>query len=133
MSNCPLHILDLPNEILFLILTKLNNMDVLYSLVDKDNQHLDTVAQHHTFTNNLNFVSIDSNENVSSVSDTMLDRFCTSVLPRIHSNVKSLVLESTSMERILVVTNYPQLTKLKFFNMNLEIFSRYFTGKQHTH
>ncbi len=124
MHDLSVHLLNLPNEILFIILEKLNNMDVLYSLLDKDNQRLDIIAQQQIFTNNLNFVSI---------SDTMLDRFCLDILPKIHCNVKSLILEPASMRRILFATNYPHLTELKLFNFNREIFSRYFTGKQLVH
>ena len=51
------------------------------------------------------------------------------ILPRIHSNVKSLILESGSMERILLAADYPNLTELKLFNFTDKIFARYFKGK----
>ena len=41
MNQCNINLLDLPNEILLIILKKLDNMDVLYSLLDVDNQRLD--------------------------------------------------------------------------------------------
>ncbi|CAF4381930.1 unnamed protein product, partial [Rotaria sp. Silwood2] len=39
----------------------------------------------------------------------MLDRFCLQILPEIHYKIKWLDLESSSMERILLATNYPNL------------------------
>jgi len=129
MNLHSVHLFDLPNEILFLILKNLDNIDVLYSLLDVNNQRLDVIAQKQTFTNNLNFVSMSSKNDICSISDPILDRFCFDILPRIHHNVKSLILESVSMERILLAANYSNLTELKIVNFNQEIFSRYFTGK----
>jgi len=129
MNPHNVHLLDLPNEILFFILRKLDNIHVLYSLLDINNQRLDIIVQQKTFTNNLNFVSISADDDISSISDPILDRFCSDILPRIHLNVKSLILESTSMERIFLAANYPNLTELKLFNFNHEIVSRYFTSK----
>ena len=106
MNQHNVHLLDLPNEILFLILKKLDNVDVLYSLLGINNQRLEIIAQEQIFTNILNFVSISqSTDEISSISDSILDRFCIDILPRIHKNVKSLILESVSMERILRAGN----------------------------
>jgi len=117
MNQHNIYLLDLPNEILFLILKKL------------DNKRLEIIAQEQIFTNILNFVSISQSTNEISISGSMLDQFCISILPRIHKNVKSLILESVSMECILRASNYPNLTELKIFNFNKAICSRYFMGK----
>jgi len=85
MSRSNIHLLDLPNEVLFIILRKLNNIDVLYSLLDINNGRLDIVAQDKIFTNILNFVDID---NIS-----LIDRFCIYILPRIRHNLKYFILE----------------------------------------
>ncbi|CAF3997196.1 unnamed protein product, partial [Rotaria sordida] len=45
MNQSKINLLNLPNEILFIILKKLNNMDVLYSLFDVDKQRLDILLQ----------------------------------------------------------------------------------------
>jgi hypothetical protein len=130
MNQHSAHLLDLPNEILFLILKNLDNVDVLYSLLDINNQRLDIIAQEQIFSNILNFVFItQSTDEISTISDSILDRFCVSILPRVHKNVKSLIIESISMECILRAGIYPNLTELKLFNFNKEIISRYFTGK----
>ncbi|CAF3390275.1 unnamed protein product, partial [Rotaria sp. Silwood2] len=110
-------------------LKKLDNMDVLYSLFDLNNEQLDKIIQENTFTNNLNFVLITLTDDVLSISDSIIDRFYKNILPKIHYNVKSLVLNSLSMERILFAADYPNLNKLKIFNFNDKIVLRYFTGK----
>jgi hypothetical protein len=120
---------DLSNEILFIILKKLNNMDVLYSLLDVDNQRLDVIVQEEIFTKTLNFVLTTSTDEILSIADLILDRFCINILPKIDHNVKSLILESESMERILLAADYPNLSELKLFNFKDKIASCHFTGK----
>ncbi|CAF4168153.1 unnamed protein product, partial [Rotaria sp. Silwood2] len=69
---------------------------------------------------------LQSTDEISSISDSILDRFCVDILPRIHENVKSLTVESVSMECILRADNYPNFTELKLYNFNKAIVSRYF-------
>ncbi|CAF5105961.1 unnamed protein product [Rotaria magnacalcarata] len=121
MNQSNVHLLGLPNEVLLIILRKLNNIDVLYSLLDINNRRFDILAQDKIFTDVLNFVDID---NMS-----LIDRFCIDILPRIHDNIKSIILEPVLMERILLATVYPNLTELKLFNFKQQIVSKYFTGK----
>jgi hypothetical protein len=127
MYKSIVHLLDLPNEILFLILKKLDNIDVLYSLFDIDNQRLGTIAQEEMFSNSLNFVSIS--QSTVDISGSIQNRFCRDILPRVHQNVKSLTVESISMECILRAGIYPNLTELKIYNFNKEMVSHYFNGK----
>ncbi|CAF2401317.1 unnamed protein product [Rotaria sp. Silwood2] len=95
-----------------------------------NNQRLHSITQDQIFTNSLNFVPIlQSTDEISSISDSILDRFCVDILPRIHENVKSLTVESVSMKCILGAGNYPNLTELKLYNFNKAIVSRYFMGK----
>jgi hypothetical protein len=121
MSRSSVNILDLPNEVLLIILRKLSNIDVLYSLLDINNGRFDILAQEKSFSNILNFVYID---NIS-----LIDRFSTNILPRIGHNVKYFILEPVLMERILLATDYPNLTELKLFNFEQNIALKYFTGK----
>ncbi|CAF4437812.1 unnamed protein product [Rotaria socialis] len=129
MNQLNAGLLDLPNEILFIILKKLDNMYVLYSLFDVGNQRLDMIVQEKTFTKTLNFVVTTSFDDILSISDSMLNRFCINILPKINLNVKSLILESGSMERILLAADYPNLVELKLFNFNDKVVVPYFTGK----
>ncbi|CAM4754614.1 unnamed protein product [Rotaria magnacalcarata] len=119
MKPSNVHLLGLPNEILLIILRKLNNIDVLYSLLDINNGRLDIIAQENTFTNILNFV------NTNNIS--LIDRFCIYILPRIHHCIKYFILEPVFMERILLAAVYPNLTELKLFNFEQQIASKYFT------
>jgi len=107
MHRSNVHLLDLPNEILLIIFKKLDNIDVLYSLSGINNERLDILAQEKIFTNILNFTSILSDDIFS-----ILDRFCFNILPRVHHDVKYLILDSTYMERILLAADYPYLSEL---------------------
>jgi hypothetical protein len=127
MTQTNVHLLDLSDEILLIILKKLNNIDVLYSLLNIDNERLSILAQEKIFSNTLKFVSID---NISSIDHHKIDRFCIDILPRIHHNVKCFILEPVIMERILLAADYPNLTKLKLFNFEQKVALNYFTSKK---
>jgi hypothetical protein len=121
MNRSDVHLLDLPDEILLIILKKLNNIDVLYSLLNINNERLDILSQEKVFSNTLNFVSIDNN--------SPIDRFCVDILPKIRDNVKYFILKPVLMERILLAADYPNLSNLKFLDFKKEIALHYFTGK----
>ncbi|CAF1600522.1 unnamed protein product [Rotaria magnacalcarata] len=108
MNRSNVHLLDLPNEILLIVLRKLNNIDVLYSLLDINNGPLDILAQEKMFTNILNFVHTDD--------ISLIDRFFTNILPKINHNIKCFILEPVLLKRILLATVYPNLTEFKLFN-----------------
>ena len=130
MNSHHRHLLDLPNEILFLIFKKLDNIDVLYSLLDINNQQLDILAQQQIFSTILNLVSkSETNDQICSIPNSMLDRFCVSILPRVHQNIKSLTVVPSSIEDVLRVGDYPNLTELKLVNFNKEALSRHFISK----
>ncbi|CAF2941966.1 unnamed protein product [Rotaria sp. Silwood2] len=124
MNRSTVHLLDLPNEILFNILKKLDNVDVLYSLFGINNDRLDSIAREETFSNILNFVSTVHN---IIINDSIVDRFCNKILPQICYNVKCLIVEPMFMERILLATHYSNLTELKLFNFQRVSSLQYFT------
>ncbi|CAF3284153.1 unnamed protein product [Rotaria socialis] len=105
---------------------KLDNANVLYSLSDIDNERFAILAQEKMFTKFLNFV-LALADDIYLIPTSILDRFCSCILPRVHHNVKCLSLDLTSMERILRVAEYPYLSQLKLFNFNQDICSSYFT------
>ncbi|CAF1416689.1 unnamed protein product, partial [Rotaria sordida] len=127
MNQCNINLLDLPTEILITIFKKLDNIDILYSLFDVNNQRLDKIIKENICIHTLNFVSTTLTDDTLSISDRILDRFCMNILPRIHYNIKSIVLNSLSIERILRVAGYPNLSELKIFNFNGKIVSHYLT------
>jgi hypothetical protein len=50
----------------------------------------------------------------------LLDRFCSEILPKIHHQIQWLSLESSSIERILLAANYPNLCQLDIFILTEE-------------
>ncbi len=60
MNYSVISILDLPDEILLIILTKLETADVLYSLVCV-NERLDKIACDVIFTRSIDLVTTSSN------------------------------------------------------------------------
>ncbi|CAF4649420.1 unnamed protein product, partial [Rotaria sp. Silwood2] len=124
MSQSNVNLLNLPDEILLLILKKLNNIDVLYSFIDVNNDHLNSLALEKIFSDTLNFVSID---NVSAIDQQKFDRFCKVILPKIHENVKCFILEPLSMKCILLAAEYSNLTERKLFNFTQYVGLNYFT------
>ena len=79
MNQSGVSFLDLLDEILLIILKKLDNMDVLYSLLDVDNQRLVTVVQDKISTNTLDFVLKTITDGVLSIANSILSQFCISI------------------------------------------------------
>lgn len=132
MYENEVHLLDLPNEILYFIFKKLDNIHVLYSFLGSNNERLNAIVQDEMFTTNLDFLSISNStdENCSTIIDSIFNRFHCSILPKIHQNIKSLSIESNAIKRILCAAVYSNLTELKLFNMNKVIASQIFIGKR---
>ena len=61
---------------------------------------------------------------------SILDRFCNSILPRLDFNVKCLIVEPASMERILLAGHYPNLVELKLFRFQRDNSLDYLTSKK---
>ncbi|CAF1417233.1 unnamed protein product [Rotaria sordida] len=110
---------DLSDKILIYILKNLSNIDVLYSLIGV-NKRLNKIVCDSFFTNRLTLLKSSLNYCVLPLSDRILDRFCLQILPKIHDKIKWLDLESFSMERILLATNYPNLYGLGLYNIQEE-------------
>ena len=127
MNYSTVNILDLCDEMLLTIFNKLNNIDVLYSLIGV-NQKLDRLAQDITFTRSIDLVTISSNEDNNSRTNSILDRFCFHIIPRIQHNIECLTLDPLSIDRVLRIGNYPKLHKLTLVNLPLEMASRIFNG-----
>ena len=124
MEHLSIKLNDLPDEILIIILKKLYNVEVLYSLIGV-NKRLNTIAHDSIFTSHLYFLD----KFIYSLPNPMIDRFCSEILPWIHHKIKSLKLESTSMERILLATNYPNLYGLGLYGIDVEKAISLFTAR----
>ncbi|CAF3535517.1 unnamed protein product [Rotaria sp. Silwood2] len=87
MNDSIIQLSDLPDEILMIILKKLHNSYVLYSLIGV-NKRLDTIAKDSIFTEYLTL--IPPFNGLNEFTDTILDRFCSEVLPKIHHKIEWL-------------------------------------------
>ncbi|CAF1541597.1 unnamed protein product [Rotaria sordida] len=129
MENAFIQLFDLPDEILIIIFKKLNNVELLYSLMDV-NKRLNQILHDPIFTDRLSLVKVTSNGLAYPLVDAVLDRFCLQIVPKIHNKIKWLSLESLSMERILLATDYPNLCGLGLYNMNEKTAMRFFRGNE---
>ncbi|CAF1372803.1 unnamed protein product [Rotaria magnacalcarata] len=117
MKHLSIELNDLPNEIIVFILRKLYDAEVLYSLIGV-NKRLTKITHDSIFTSHLTLTYF-SNDFPYPLPDSMLDRFCSQILHEIHHKIKWLTLESTSMQRILRATNYPNLYGLGLYGINV--------------
>jgi hypothetical protein len=130
-NNNHLNILDLPDEVLFIILNKLKMVDVFYSLVDINRRFhrlvLDSLyIRHLDLSTIMNINSVYDQS--SSINTRVLAKICEKVLTRIGHQVHKLTIEQESMKRILRAANYSQLYSLSLLNFEEEILSQYLTG-----
>jgi len=129
MNPSCIQLSDLPNEILMIILKNLSNIEVLYSLSGA-NKRLNEIVHDAFFTKHLSLLKIVPSHLVNllpvlqnlmyPLRDSMLDRFCSEILPEISDKIQWLNLESFSMKRILLATRYPNLFGLGLYNITRE-------------
>ncbi|CAF1303397.1 unnamed protein product [Rotaria sordida] len=131
LNNDNLNILDLPDEILFIIFKKLNTIDVFHSLVGV-NQPFDRLA-----LDPLNFHDLDMTDIMTinllydktpSIDTETLSKICSKILPRIHHQVHKLTVEQYSMKDILCAANYSELYSLSLINFQTKILYQYLKG-----
>ncbi|CAF3400043.1 unnamed protein product [Rotaria sp. Silwood2] len=124
MEDSLIQLNDLPDEIFMMILKKLHSCDVLYSLIGV-NKRLDTIVQDSFFTAYLTLTVPPYG--FLNFTDPILDRFCSKILPKIHHKIGWINVESSSMERFLRSTNYPNLYGLGLCNLASETARDLFT------
>ena len=120
---------DLPNEILFIIINKLNIGDIVYSLLDLDERFAQFVYD-PIYIQNLDITDMTMNSYYKrsfSVHEQVLSRICENLLPKIRNQIKKLVIEQQSIEHILTF-NYSQLYSLSFVDFNEDRLFHYLTG-----
>ena len=127
MKNSVVSIVDLPDEILLIILKTLDPIDALYSLVGV-NEKFNKVACDIHFTRSLNLMIKSSNDENNIITDTMIDRFLMEILPRIHQNIECLAIEGGLLKCALSAGNYPNLHRLQLVNVQLKMVSDMFAG-----
>ena len=127
-----LNILDLPDEILFIILDELRTTDAFYSLADV-HQRFHRLVLDSLYTRQLNMTTIvninslyDQNSSIEDIPN--LPDICEKNLPQIDHQVHKLIVEQDSMKQILLAANYPKLYSLSLINFEQEIIYQYLTG-----
>ncbi|CAF4410268.1 unnamed protein product [Rotaria sp. Silwood2] len=119
---------DLPDEIIFFILKKLNKLDVLYSFIGV-NKRFNRIVRESIFTHKLTLFNYLSCDCIYPLSDLMLDRYCLQILPKIGHKIKWLDLEPLSMQRILLSVNYPNVFGFGIYNIEKQAVLNLFNGK----
>ena len=127
MNSQAVQLLDLPDELLLIILKKLAAIDVLYLLFGL-NKRLNKIVLTVADTSQLFIMAQSSTGRVSSMKDMILDRFCSFILPQIQQNIQSLFLEPSSLERILLACNYSNLYMISICDFRPELIFHHFTG-----
>jgi hypothetical protein len=120
---------DLPDEILLLIFKKLDNFAVLYSFIGV-NKRFNKLVRDSIFTNHLTMTRCSFGEPLPPSHNPVPDRFCSQILPSIDHQIKWLDVEPSSMKRILLCTNYPNLYGLGLYFIDKETALRIFTGER---
>lgn len=130
--NCSMYnITNLPDEIILLIWSKLNKIDVLYSFLNV-NRRFDKLVRNKIYTRSVELLKTNCEEEENcSLSDQILDQFCLNILPKIHHSIEELILESHSIERILYSGDYLRLYKLTIVNLTEELAMRLFLGTRY--
>ncbi|CAF0903123.1 unnamed protein product [Rotaria sordida] len=126
MAHSLVQLDDLSDEVLIYILKKLDNDQVLYSLMGV-NKRLNTLVHDSIFTSHLTLMTRSANDCISPLSERILHRFYSQILPEIHHQIQWLNVESSSMERILS-GNYPNLYGLGLYNLEIETTAHLFTN-----
>jgi hypothetical protein len=115
---------NLPDEILLTIFKKLDNIDVLYSLIGV-NKRLDNIVQDSIFTKSL---SLRSAYGLDKFANAQLDRLCSKILPKIYHKIEWLETESLYMDRIFRATHYSNLHHVGLYCLRSEEAHDLFTG-----
>lgn len=121
MDSSYVTIVDLSDEMLLNIMNKLNNIDVLYSLIDV-NDKLDKIACDITFTRCIDLITMSPKEKNYS----KLSRFCSQILPRISNKIECLMIDGYILEQIPYVNTYFNLRKVILIDIDVEMASNVF-------
>ncbi len=129
MNHSVVSIMDLPDEMIIKIWNNLNNIDIISSFVGV-NKRFDKLVRDPFYTRSIQLTEKNSKTNkYYSLPDSIIDRYCLNVLPQIHQCIECLILEPSSMERILLSCHYSRLRKLIFTKINGDFIFRHFNGK----
>ena len=124
------NLLDLPNEILLMILKELKTVDILY-FVANVNQRLNSIAHDYLLTRELDLTGLSTIKDRCDeyLTDEQVSSYlCQNILRRIHHQIHQLTLEPYVVKDIIAVATYPQLYSLSLRNFQEEVLHQCFTG-----
>ena len=125
------HLLDLPDEILLLILKELPMVDILSFLADV-HPRLHGLAHDFLYIRRLDLTGLSTIKSRCSdlcpTADEVQSRLVTKTLPRLHSQVRHLTVESDSIKEIIAAATYPQLSSLSLRHFQEEFLRHCLTG-----
>ena len=120
---------DLPDELLLIILKRLSPIERLYSFAGVSHR-FDALVASPSNTSGLELYDEPEKTKIQPLSEARLDRFCSTILPRIQHNIEALALHSSSVERILSACPYPIIHKLSIWFQDADVVLRCLEGKQ---
>ena len=126
-----LNLLDLPNELLLIIINYLPMIDALYSLVGIT-QRLDQLVLNPISTNTLNITCLRPEllpDRIYSLDERALATLCRTVLPRIHHQISHLIVDQFSIESVFHATEYSALHSLSLIEIDKVDAFHLFQGK----
>ena len=129
-NNSHLNINNLPNEILLMIINKLNISDIVYSFIDINERFAELIINYLCIRNlDMTIMKMKSfYDRTFSIDDKILSRICDQILCRISDQINALTVEQHSIQRILHPTDYPQLYSLSLVNFDGKTLDQYLTG-----
>ncbi|CAF3819387.1 unnamed protein product [Rotaria magnacalcarata] len=93
------------------------------------NKRISKIVQDTIFTRDLylrEYFPVD--DSTFLLSNPILDRFCTQILPEIGHKIETLYLKGTWIERVFHATNYPNLINLGLCDIHFKLAMSLFCG-----
>ncbi|CAF4912363.1 unnamed protein product [Rotaria sp. Silwood2] len=92
------------------------------------NQRFDTIINDSIFARKNLTITTPVND-LNQLTDLILDQFYLEIIPKIHHKIEWIHVESSWLEPILQVINYPNLHGLGLYNLASKRAKDLFTGK----
>jgi hypothetical protein len=131
MTHSIVSLLDLPDEMLLKILKKLEWVHIFDSLFNIDERLDRLIVDSVIHSSYIDLVVMSSTGKIDSLATALLDQICSYILPQIHQHIHCLVLESSSMERIILATDYPKLKTLGLLECGPEMITHHLNGMEY--
>jgi hypothetical protein len=126
-----LNLLDLPNEVLLIIVEYLPMIDALYSFVNIT-ERLDQLVLNPTFTRTLNMTCLRLEllfERIYSLDERVLGILCRTVLPRIRHPISRLIVDQFAIDDVFRAREYPELRSLSLMDIDESYALDFFQSK----